>query len=213
MVEYNRLHMKRQEFTDGERFFLDSHNFQLYDDPVLQSIKSWETGSDQWHRGVLQVHQASSTDIFALREAELDISQNNYAEAFAEAATAVATVSGAPERIIPALSGLIRAEDARRREQLRYIHIHTTATEPSEEYVYDLAMAFGDPQGLTLSPDSSYVIFDQSTATEYFTSRLAEHASLILDTRREAYQRLVAMQTKRGLGSVATRIIKRFKNR
>ena len=205
--------MKRLEFTDGEKFFLDSHNFQSYDDPVLQSIKSWEAGNDQWQRGVLRAHQAFDVDVFAQREAELETNQNHYAEAFAQAATAVASDGTVPERILPALSELIRAEDAHRREQLRYIQVNTLATEPSDEYIYDLAMAFGDPQGLTLPQDSPYVIFDRSTATEYFASRVAEHASLVLDARRDAYQRSVAMQTRRGLGNTAARIIKRFKNR
>ncbi len=205
--------MKRPEFTDGEKFFLDSHNFQLYDDSVLQSIKAWDTGRDQWSKDIWTVRQAGSADVFELREAELALAQNHYAEAFAQAAATVAADGNVPERIVPALDGLIRTEDARRREQLRYMQVNSTITEPSEEYIYDLAMAFGDPQGMTLLPDSPYVVFDQNTATEYFASRLAQHEALLLDNLRISHERHIATQTKRGLGNTATRFVRRFINR
>ena len=212
-MAYNHTTMRQQEFGDRERLILGSLDFYSYNDEVLRTIRAWEICSDLWNDGIRHVQQAISIELFQQAEEDLVAAQLEYAESFAAAATTVAADGHIPETVIPALHELIRHDDQRRRERLSHLYTRFDMPEPSDEYVHDLAMAFGDPGGETLSYNSSYVVFDRDTATEYFASRLSNQANQVLDSRRRAYERYIAAKAKHGLDNVTTRFIRNFKKR
>ena len=205
--------MESQRFTDHEQAFLASHDIDSYDDPVARSIREWEICGNRWNDRLRFLQQVASHEQFEQGETDLAAAELSYAQHFVDAASTVAADSPIQEIAVTTLQQLIAQEDADRRQRISKWYQQVKLPDSHPNYTYDLAMTFGDPQGVTLPYDSTYTVFDQHLATEYFASRLAEQSHAILRFRRLTHRNYLNRPARRSLGSVTANIIRRVSGR
>lgn len=200
-------------------FFFDRNkgpfDFHRYEDPLVQSIRDWEIRAARWNECVSYFYQqAPSTEQFREAETHLAETQLNYIYQLQRTASAISADSPLPELAMETIEKLLRDDDAKRCNRLRNWYTRTDIEAPPNEYFRDIAMAFGDPHGITLT-SSDQPVFDVGMVTdlaiELYTARLDDLSHQILGKLRLYNSIREEQSNNRSLGSIALRILGRFK--
>lgn len=207
--------MKQPELTPLQRFTIDRYNFHDYQDPVANSIRHCEIARDKWIEHIRFMYNAPLNYVYGDAEEKLPEFDLAYGQAFMAALTTATENCEIPEVAVRTVETLARDEEARRLNTLRNWYGRFELSESSDEYFYDIAMAFGDPDNITTTdPTERGTTLTPELAIMYFTSSISGHSAVILDTHRQAMERYGNKQSKsRAIGSATLNSVKRFGRR
>lgn len=193
--------VQNPENTEEGRTVLSELDFYDYNDTVARGIHDWYTAGEQWND---QIHRAMYIAAGRGRDKannKIIHSRQQYVRTFEAAAKLIVTDSPIEERAVSALKGAIRDEEARRLEVIDTWYKTFKVTPATDEYVRDLTLAFADPAGRTLMPDSDELVLSHQAATELFEARLRENEYAILGCNLEEVPDTTASTI--GLGAIA----------